>query len=292
MESVMLSTQRIIDRRPRGGRHLVGARSRSVKSAAEIKIQGVLDRNDVLPGSHTAIPSYGEFNLPDVHVSPARVLQMNASPQKSITVLVADDHPVVREGLVSLVQRRTDMRVVAEAANGREAVDKFCTERPDVALMDLRMPTMDGIEAVVAICEKDPTAHLVILTSYQSEEDIYRAMRAGAQGYLLKDAPVDELVECIRQVSAGRTWIPSGVGAKLAKRVGDQELTRREMEVLRAVAAGKSNKEIGVALEISEATVKVHVTHILEKLKVTGRTEAINIAAKRGLVRMDVTAAA
>jgi two-component system NarL family response regulator len=249
-------------------------------------------QNDLLSGSHTAVPSYCEFTLPDVPVPHAKILEMNAGVETSITVLVADDHPVVREGLVSLVQRRIDMRVIAEAANGREAVDKFFAERPDVALMDLRMPTMDGIEAVIAICEKDPAAHLVIMTSYQSEEDIYRAMRAGAQGYLLKDAPVDELVECIRQVSAGRTWIPSGVGAKLAKRVGDQELTRREMEVLRTVAAGKSNKEIGVALDISEATVKVHVTHILEKLKVTGRTEAINIAAKRGLVRMDVTAAA
>jgi two-component system, NarL family, response regulator len=156
----------------------------------------------------------------------------------------------------------------------------------------LRMPVMNGVEAVLAICEKDPAARLLILTTYQGQEDIYRALRAGALGYLLKDAPAEELIESIRAVGAGMTWIPPAVGAMLAKRVTDRELTAREMDVLRVLAVGKSNKEIGVAFNISEATVKVHVTHILEKLKVTGRTEAINVAARRGLVNIDSATAA
>jgi two-component system, NarL family, response regulator len=208
-------------------------------------------------------------------------------PMKSLTVLVADNHPVVREGLVALINRQPDMRVIAEASNGRQAVEAFFAQRPDIALLDLRMPIMDGIDAVISICEKDPRGRIAIITSYQDEEDIYRALRAGAQGYILKDALVNELVECIHAVGDGKTWIPPTVGAKLAKRIADRELTRRETQVLHAVAAGKSNKEIGSAFDISEATVKVHMTHILEKLKVTGRTEAINVAVRRGLVRMD-----
>lgn len=213
------------------------------------------------------------------------------SMKEVITVLVADDHPVVREGLVSLINRHPELRVVAEASNGREAIEQFMAFRPDVGLLDLRMPSIDGAEAISAICEREPTAHLVVVTTFDSEEDIYRALRAGAHGYILKDATIDEMVACIREVGAGRTWIPPAVGAKLARRVSDQQLTRREMEVLRAVAAGKSNKEVGSAFNISEATVKVHVTHILEKLKVSGRTEAINVAARRGLVRLDVAPA-
>jgi two-component system NarL family response regulator len=154
------------------------------------------------------------------------------------------------------------------------------------------MPGMDGVAAVAAICAEDPNARLVIVTLYESEEEIYRALRAGAQGYILKGAHVDEVIRCIRTVSEGRTWIPPEVGAKLAKRVTDRDLTAREMDVLRTVVLGKSNKEIGVAYNISEGTVKVHMTHILEKLKATGRTEAINVAIKRGLVRIDGQTAA
>ena len=204
-----------------------------------------------------------------------------------IRVLIADDHPLVREGLVAVIDRQSDMRVVAEAGNGREAVEKFVEVRPDVALLDLRMPIMDGIEAVMSIYEHAPAARLVIVTTYQSEEEIYRALRAGAKGYVLKDAPVEDLIECIHTVGAGESWIPPTVGAKLARRVTDRPLTAREIEVIRALAKGKSNKEIGVALDISEGTVKVHVTHMLEKLKVTGRTEAIGEAVKRGLVTID-----
>ncbi|MGZ7083930.1 MAG: response regulator [Candidatus Angelobacter sp.] len=211
---------------------------------------------------------------------------------KPCSVLVADDHPLVREGVVALINRQPDMHVIAEAGNGREAVEKFLAHCPDITLLDLRMQVMDGIEAITAICANNPDAHTVILTTYQGEEDIYRALRAGARGYLLKDCPAEELASCIRAVREGKTWVPPAVGAKLAKRVAYRELTPREMEILGVAAAGKSNKEIGVALNISESTVKVHMTHIMEKLKVTGRTEAMNVAVRRGLIRMDATTAA
>lgn len=215
-----------------------------------------------------------------------------ARAERPVSVLVADDHPIVREGLTALINRQSDMRVVAEASNGRDAVDLFLAELPDVALLDLRMPVMDGIETVTAIRQEVPSARLVIITTYQRGEDIYRALKAGVQGYLLKDAPVEELVRCIQAVSKGNTWIPPVVGAQLARRVTDRELTPREAEVLHTVVKGKSNKEIGVTLDISEATVKVHVTHILEKLHVTGRAEAINVAIRRGLVNLDSVSAA
>jgi two-component system NarL family response regulator len=206
-----------------------------------------------------------------------------------LKILIADDHPVVREGLAALIGRRKDMTIVAQASNGSEAVEQFFACRPDIALLDLRMPVMDGIDAVATIYQKDPAARLVILTIHQNEEDIYRALQVGAQGYLSKSAPVEELVECIRAVVAGRTWVPPGVGAQLAKRVATRELTRREHDVLHAMSVGKSNKEIGVALDISEGTVKVHMTHILEKLKAGGRTEAIGVAVKRGLVCLNTS---
>jgi len=210
----------------------------------------------------------------------------------SLTVLVADDHPVVREGLITIINRQPDMHVIAEAANGREAVDRFLAQRPDVALIDLRMPGIDGVEAVIEIWEKTDSPHLVILTTYAMEEDIYRAMHAGALGYVLKSAATGELVECIRTVAKGNSWVPPTVGAKLANRVANRELTMREGEVLRLMAGGKSNKEIGVALNISEGTVKVHMTHILEKLKAGGRTEAIALAVRKGLVTLDPASAA
>jgi two-component system NarL family response regulator len=216
----------------------------------------------------------------------------SASLLEVYTVLIADDHPVVREGLATLINRRSDMRVVAEAANGREAVEKFLAHSPDIALLELRLPIVDGVEVVMSICEKMPAARLVIFTTCKGEEDIYRAVKAGAFGYLLKDTPLNEVVECIRAVARGTRWIPPGVAAMLGKRVADRALTARELEVIRALTSGKSNKEIGTLLDISEATVKVHITHILEKLKVTGRTEAINVAMRRGLVHMDPLAVA
>jgi DNA-binding NarL/FixJ family response regulator len=204
-----------------------------------------------------------------------------------ITILIADDHPVVREGLISAVKRQSDMRIVAEARNGREAVEMFIAQRPDISLIDLRMPLMDGIEAVMSIREREPTARLVILTTHETREEIYQALQAGAQGYVLKEDGLDEILACVRSVAAGDTWIPPTIGAALATGLKDEELTPRELQVLRSIAMGKSNKEIGVQLNISEATVKVHVTHMLEKLRATGRAEAISRAAKRGLVRLD-----
>ena len=204
-----------------------------------------------------------------------------------ITILIADDHPVVRDGLISAVKRQSDMRIVAEARNGREAVEMFIAQRPDISLIDLRMPLMDGIEAVMSIREREPTARLVILTTHETREEIYQALQAGAQGYVLKEDGLDEILACVRSVAAGDTWIPPTIGAALATGLKDEELTPRELQVLRSIAMGKSNKEIGVQLNISEATVKVHVTHMLEKLRATGRAEAISRAAKRGLVRLD-----
>jgi two-component system NarL family response regulator len=189
--------------------------------------------------------------------------------------------------MIAVIDRQMDMQVIAEASNGHEAVESFLAALPDIGLLDLRMPIVDGIEAVRAIRREVPGARLVVLTSYQTEEDIYRALRAGAQGYLFKCCTKVELLECIRAVRCGRSWIPPDVGAKLAKRVVAPDLTRRETDVLGALSTGRSNKEIGTLFDISEATVKVHMTHILEKLHVSSRTEAINAAAGRGLVRLE-----
>lgn len=210
-----------------------------------------------------------------------------ASSAEVLTVLVADDRPVVREGMVALINRQPDLRVIGEASNGSETVEQFFKLSPSIALLDVRMPVMDGVEAVRSICQRSPGASLVVVTAYQSEEDIYRALRTGARGFLLKEAPREDFVQCIRAVVNGTTWIPPTVGATLARRITEQHLTSREWDVLRAIARAKSNKEIGTALDISEATVKVHVTHILRKLKVTGRIEAINVAARRGIVNVD-----
>ena len=207
-------------------------------------------------------------------------------------ILVADEHPIVREGLAALINRRSDMIVIAEASSGQDAVDQFFAQSPDLAILELKLPLMDGIETVKSICAKNPAARLVVFTTCLGEEDIYRAVRAGAFGYLLKDTSLPDLIECILAVAQGKRWIPASVAAQLGKRVQDRELTPREMQALRALSSGMSNKEIGSALDISEATVKVHVTHILEKLSVTGRTEAINVALKRGLVHMDQSDAA
>jgi two-component system NarL family response regulator len=226
----------------------------------------------------------------DLHLSEEHIAVAEAEPSNRLSVLVADDHPVVREGLVSLLSRQPDMYIVAQACNGRDAIDKFVAHQPDVALLDLRMPLMDGVDAVMSICEKHPAARIIIITSYQNEEDVYRALRAGALGFILKDSTPEELATCIRSVARRETWIPPQVGAMLARRVAERELTRRETDVLGLVAEGKSNKEIGVAFDISEATVKVHMTHLLDKLGVSGRAEAINVAVKKGMVRLDAAA--
>ncbi len=255
--------------------------------AAARQLHSSLHSKNLLPRSKGA-----EVCLPrvDLHLGEEQIALAEPEPSNRLSVLVADDHPVVREGLVSLLSRHTDMYIVAQACNGREAIDKFVAHQPDVALLDLRMPLIDGVEAVMSICEKHPAARIVIITSYQNEEDVYRALRAGALGFILKDSTPDELASCVRSVARRETWIPPQVGAMLARRVAERELTRREADVLGLVAEGKSNKEIGVAFDISEATVKVHITHLLDKLGVSGRAEAINVAVKKGLVRLDAAA--
>jgi len=203
-----------------------------------------------------------------------------------IRVLIADDHAVVREGLAAMIARRTDMQVVAEATDGAQAVELARAQQPDVILMDLRMPQLNGVEAITQIRAERPEARVIMLTTYDGDEDIYRALRAGAMAYLLKDTPRDDLLDTIRAVHAGQKRIPPEVAAKLAERVTAPELTERELEVLTLIVAGRSNKEIGVALTISEGTVKVHVASILGKLGVSDRTQAATTALQRGIVHL------
>lgn len=203
------------------------------------------------------------------------------------TILISDDHAVVREGLAAMISRRAEMQVVAEAANGVQAVELALKHKPDVLLMDLRMPQMGGVEAIQAIRAQWPEARVIVLTTFDGDEDIFRALQAGAKGYLLKDTPREELLEAIRTVHAGRKHIPLEVAAKLADRLTSETLTERELEVLHLIVAGKSNKEIGAALTISEGTVKVHVNSLLGKLGVSDRTQAVTAALKRGLVHLE-----
>jgi DNA-binding NarL/FixJ family response regulator len=192
----------------------------------------------------------------------------------------------LREGLVSLITRKTDMTVIGEASNGREAVDLWKQHHPDVTLLDLRMPELDGVGALKEIRENDEKARIIVLTTFDGDEDIYRAIQAGAKGYLLKDAPREALMDCIRRVHAGETCVPVHLAAKLAQRVSGETLSGREIEVLKLMAQGKSNKEIGSALFISEGTVKSHVKGIFAKMNVISRTEAVANATRRGLIQL------
>lgn len=203
-----------------------------------------------------------------------------------IRIMVVDDQAVVRQGFVSLISTVADMRVIAEGTNGREAVALYREHRPDVVLMDLRMPEMGGVEAIAAIRREFSGAKVIVLTTYDGDEDIYRSLQAGAQGYLLKDMFFDELESAIRAVHAGGRKIPGVVAERLAERMSGSDLTGRELEVLKLIVGGRSNKEIGSALGISEATVKSHINSILGKLGVTDRTQAATTALQRGLVHL------
>ena len=200
-------------------------------------------------------------------------------------VLVVDDHSLLRTGVANIINQEPGFEVVAEAANGLDAIEAFITHRPDVVLMDLRMPGMEGVEAVQQIRAIDPQARVVVLTTYDADEDIARALQAGAKAYILKDIAADELVTCIRDVLAGKTYLAPSAAAKLAERVTQVQLTPRELSALRLLANGQSNKEIATSLDISERTVKSHLAHLFEKLGVTSRTEAVRVATRRGLVR-------
>lgn len=201
-----------------------------------------------------------------------------------IRIMVIDDQAVVRQGFVSLIKTVPEMEIVAEGSNGREAVELFRHHRPDITLMDLRMPELSGVEAITQIRHEFPAARIIVLTTYDGDEDIYRSVQAGAQGYLLKDMFFEELEAAIRKVHAGARLIPGSVAERLAARMSSSELTGRELEVLRQIVDGKSNKEIGKALTISEATVKSHINNILSKLGVSDRTQAATTALQRGIV--------
>jgi two-component system NarL family response regulator len=207
-------------------------------------------------------------------------------PKPRIRVLIADDHGVVREGLVSMIRRnRADMTMVGEASNGREAVELWKQERPDVTLLDLRMPELDGVEVIKEIRAADKKARIIVLTTFDGDEDIYRAIQAGAKGYLLKDVAREALMDSIRRVYAGETSVPLHLVAKLADRVSGETLSEREIEVLKLMAQGKSNKEIAAALFISEGTVKSHGKSIFTEMNVRSRTEAVAEATRRGFLR-------
>lgn len=209
-----------------------------------------------------------------------------AARNKQIRVIVADDHPVVREGLAALVKSQPDMKLVSEAADGRTAVQQYLLHRPDIILLDLRMPAMDGIQATRAILEKVPKAKIIVLSTYKGDEDVYQALKAGAKAYLLKDSSRDELIASIRSVCGGQVNISPLVSAQLAAGVARERLTKREAEIIKLVVAGKSNKEIGASLGVTEGTVKVHIGHLFKKLGTGGRTEAIRIALERGVVHL------
>lgn len=203
-----------------------------------------------------------------------------------IRIIVIDDQAVVRQGFVSLINTVPDMVVVAEGTNGQQAVELYREHQPDVVLMDLRMPVMGGVEAIKAIKREFPAARLVVLTTFDGDEDIYRSLQAGAQGYLLKDMFFEELEDAIRTVRAGGRRIPGVVAERLAERVGGSNLTGRELEVLEQIVRGKSNKEIAAVFRISEATVKSHINSILSKLGVADRTQAATTALQRGIVHL------
>jgi len=209
------------------------------------------------------------------------------APAVPARVLIVDDHALLRTGVANIINHEPDIQVVAEAANGADGVAAFAQHRPDVTLLDLRMPVMEGVEAVRRIRELDPQAKVIVLTTYDTDEDIARALKAGAKAYILKDIAADALVACIRAVLDGKTYLAPAAAAKLAERVTRIQLTPRELATLRSMAQGRSNKEVAQELGISARTVKTHLGHLFQKLGVASRTEAVKVATHRGLVRME-----
>jgi DNA-binding NarL/FixJ family response regulator len=208
------------------------------------------------------------------------------SAQSRIRVLSVDDHPLVREGITAIINNQTDMQVVAQAANAKDALEQYRKHAPDVTLMDLRLPDTSGIEALIAIRTEFPEARIIMLTTFEGDVEIKRALEAGARGYLLKSMPPKELVEVIRQVHAGKKRIPPQLAAQLAEHMSDEALTEREVEVLGQIAGGNRNRDIAEQLFISEETVKVHIKHIMEKLGASDRTEAVAIGIRRGIIQL------
>jgi DNA-binding NarL/FixJ family response regulator len=209
-----------------------------------------------------------------------------SSDSRLIRILTVDDHPLLREGIAALVKAEPDMNIVAEADNGPEAIEKFRLHRPDVTLMDLQMPSLNGIETIKQIRSEFPDARIIVLTTYTGDANVVGALRAGARAYILKRHVHRELLEAIRAVHAGQKRIPPEVAAELAEHAADDELTEREIDVLRLVASGNGNKQIADQLSIGEATVRTHVSNILSKLSANDRTHAVTIGLRRGIIEL------
>jgi len=208
------------------------------------------------------------------------------SPPEPIRVFSVDDQPLIREGIAALINDEPDMRMIAQASNGRDAIEEFRQHRPDVTLMDVRLPDISGIDAMIAIRREFPDARIVMLTTFEGDVEIKGALAAGARGYVLKHIPPGELAGVIRGVHGGKKQIPADVAARLAEHLSDEPLTERELTVLERVAEGRRNREIGRFLGISEETVKGHIKHLLEKLGAHDRTQAVAIAVRRGMIRL------
>ena len=212
---------------------------------------------------------------------------MNPAPQQTIRVLCVDDHPLVRKGIAAILANETDMQLAGEAGDGREAVEAYRLHRPDVTLMDLRMPQMDGIEATKLIRQDDPEARIIALTSYDGDQEIYRSLEAGVRGYILKEMVHTEIVRAIRVVHSGKRLMPAEVAERLSEHFPQVTLTPREVEVLTFVAQGLGNKEIGAQLGTAAGTVKMHLQNILGKLGASDRTHAVTLAIRRGIIYLD-----
>jgi DNA-binding NarL/FixJ family response regulator len=206
--------------------------------------------------------------------------------EERIRVFSVDDHPLLREGIAAIINNQPDMLMVAQAASAKEAIELYRKHLPDVTLMDLRLPDMSGVDTMIAIRREYPEARIVMLTTFEGDVEIKRALEGGARGYLLKSMPPKELVEVVRQVHAGKKRIPSQLAAQLAEHLGDEALTEREVEVLRRISGGNRNRDIAEQLVISEETVKVHMKHIMEKLGASDRTQAVSIGIRRGIIQL------